>query len=656
LDVPVIGSGDDKIAILMYIPSGLPSDVSIYLRGTKVTSVEYPTYSTIDWGDGSNTIASGSSTSSSSDDYIQPQNHTYNYEDLPADSEFIRYGQTCRQALIEIDNSVSGCSYLDLSELTINNVYQNYDSYTNNAQSSRALDIHIASQNLQDLLLLGTVYHKDLERLKIDTPQSINTCSNLFAQMWSLRDLTFPSGLTSVATSLQNMFSECHVLESVPMMDLSSCTSLRAAFNSCFNLTEVPLLDTSSVTNFINVFTSCHSLESIPSFDYSNGTSFNGAFQNMKKIKTLPSGLDFSSAGTINLMFQSCGNLVSVPENFFDTLGNVTNSESTFAYCYSLKRLPKINLPNTTTMRTFAINCESLEEIKIGDISSITTNGNGLYAAFAYCYNNRKVTFDYPEDINAVAVHQMFSANRSLKELPYFNTSYATNLSQLFEGCTSAVTAPSYDLSSATSTLSMFFSCRSLKSIGPLRNVSTNIGNGYWMFRSCDSLEEIPSGILDSSGTSPSNFFNGLYPGGRIRKIPTLNLSGTDNARAAFLQMGDLREVGEITFNSGVDCYQLFKDCSSLNQVGYADASLVSNFTEAFYGCTSLEKCEVSGIPVSTSFFNCLLGSGAIENIFNNLASGVTSQTIDIRQNYGVSQLHSDTLAIATSKGWTVTT
>ena len=41
--------------------------------------------------------------------------------------------------------------------------------------------------------------------------------------------------------------------------------------------------------------------------------------------------------------------------------------------------------------------------------------------------------------------------------------------------------------------------------------------------------------------------------------------------------------------------------------------------------------------------------------IFNNLET-VSSATIDIRQNHGTSELHPDTIAIATGKGWTVST
>lgn len=655
LDMPVIGSGDDKIAILMYVPSGTPSEVSIYLRGTYINSATYPTHSTINWGDGSTAIASGSNVNDANNpDHLLSQSHLYDYQSLTPESEFVKDGQTCRQALIEIDN-VSGCNYLDLSRFGLNDVYQEHDSFTYNNQTSKILDIHIASQNLQTLMFKGHVSHLDIERVRIDTPSSLLTGNNLFSNMNSLRTISIPSGLTSGATDLRYLFHNCYNLDSIPFFDSSSCTRLDSAFSSCHNISSFPEINTSNVTNFSYTFSTCRNLESIPILDYSNATSVHSLFSNCKRLRLIPENIYFTNAGTTDYMFNGCSSLQFIPEYFFDSFANSTSHRSFLAYCYDLKSIPKINFPNSTTMRAFATHCQSLEEVKIGDLSKVT-DGDGFYACFSYCYNNRKVTIDSPENFNSPAYHQMFVGNRSLKELPYLNTSSGTNLVSMFEGCSLVKTAPIYDLSSATSTSSMFQSCTSIKKMGGFKNTNTGISTANNMFRSLDSLEEIPSGILDSSGISPQNISHMLYPNLKIKKIPVLNLSGTDNASSLCRNMAGLTEVGEITFNSGINSDSIFYGCTTLRQIGYSDASLVSNFTNAFYGCLSLERCELSGIPVSISFYNNLLGSGALEDIFYNLSSGVTGQTIDIRQNYGVSELHSDTIAIATNKGWTVTT
>ena len=69
----------------------------------------------------------------------------------------------------------------------------------------------------------------------------------------------------------------------------------------------------------------------------------------------------------------------------------------------------------------------------------------------------------------------------------------------------------------------------------------------------------------------------------------------------------------------------------------------------------SLKNVHLSGVKASIGFYECQLGSGNITKIFNDLET-VSSATIDIRRNYGASLIHPDTLAIATNKGWTVTT
>ena len=54
LDMPVINSGDEKTAILLFIPSGEPYQVTMRVQGIESSTSTYvrPTYSTIDCGDG----------------------------------------------------------------------------------------------------------------------------------------------------------------------------------------------------------------------------------------------------------------------------------------------------------------------------------------------------------------------------------------------------------------------------------------------------------------------------------------------------------------------------------------------------------------------------------------------------------------------------
>ena len=100
----------------------------------------------------------------------------------------------------------------------------------------------------------------------------------------------------------------------------------------------------------------------------------------------------------------------------------------------------------------------------------------------------------------------------------------------------------------------------------------------------------------------------------------------------------------------------LFGNCWGLKAVGPYDLSMVTNFSAAFSNCKELAVVDATGMAVSVAFNSCYLSSGEITKIFYNIASGVSGQTINVSSNYGTPELHADTIAIATSKGWTVTT
>jgi hypothetical protein len=71
-----------------------------------------------------------------------------------------------------------------------------------------------------------------------------------------------------------------------------------------------------------------------------------------------------------------------------------------------------------------------------------------------------------------------------------------------------------------------------------------------------------------------------------------------------------------------------------------------------FSGCFMLSRSQISGTKVTTAYTNCCLGPVALNEVYTNLAGGVTGQTITVTGNWGTT---ADNPAIATAKGWTVT-
>ena len=671
LDMPNIGSGDSKVALLLYMHSGVPLEPRIYIRGTYIGHNNYPTHSTIDWGDGQTVTASGRSHDSNNSEYIVPQHHVYRYEDLPESSEFTYDGKTARQALIQIDNSVSGCYYLEL-KLTANDLDSNirtnaHHSTARNAQSTNLLDVHVAGQNMEYLYLNNDIdrgFNDRLERVVIEGDMGLKTAYRQFRSCANLRSISYPSGAWSTATDFREMFLDCRKLKELPPLVTSSATTIENMFGTCRNLRSVPDgLDTSNVTDFRGFINECRLIENIPMLDYSNGTNFQSAFANMYSLKTVPSGLGLTSLTNGISLFYRCENLAAIPNNFFDQFSNtITDARNMFYECRNLRNMPRIHFPNCIHMREFALRCESLEELHLGDLSKVRYEQNtsyGFYQAFNGCIKVRKVTIDYPESFTARSYNGMFSNMYALEENPYINTSSGVSLSSMFSGNINAKKGPVLDLSSCTDMRTVFRSNRNLRTVGGFKNINNKLDWGQDAFRECYMLEEFPSGLFQDFNSAPGYIQNMFYATS-IEEIPDVNISGvlhtSNNNNGLFANMTRLQRVGNITFGDGTRCRSLFQSSQRLKYVGYGDASLVTEMTSAFNSCRSLEWCDVSGIAVSTSFYDCFLGSGAIEHIFYNLKDGVTGQSIDIRNNYGTYELHPDTVAIATNKGWTVTT
>lgn len=668
LDMPNIGSGDNKVALLMYMHSGVPLEPRIYLRGQYVSNSNYKTYSTIDWGDGQTVIVSGTSHDSNNRHYIRPEHHVYKYEDLPEDSEFTYHGATARQALIQIDNSVSGCYYLELNRLTVNDLDSSLRTNARhgsvrNYQSNNLLDLHVAGQDLQYLYLSndpdrGNPYQ--LQRVVLEGDMSLATAYRQFRSCQNLQSISYPSGAWSTATDLREMFAHCVNLKEIPFFDSSNGTNFDSMFARCYEIDSVPDLDTSNGTNFNHTFDHCINLKEIPNFDYSSCTSSRSMFNQCRSIKVIPTGLDFSNTTDTRSMFSRCANVRRMPNDFFETnFANAGLMDNMFYECRKLKNMPRIHFPNATSLREFALRCESLEHIHLGDLSSVDYHQNyGFYYAFGSCFKNKKITVDYPDKFIARNMQGMFSNQYNLEDAPYINTASGVQLRQFLTGCLNMKTAPVYDLTNCTDMNSFYSHCRSLRKIGGFKNASQRITEGSDMFRECFFLSEFPSGLFEDYSSTPSRCQNMFYQTA-IKSIPDVNVSGMDTTstgHSVFYNMTYLDSVGNITVGSGTSLRSLFQSSQKLQRVGYADVSLVTDMTNAFYSCRSLEWVDFSGYPVTVSFYDDFLGSGALKHIFDRLKDGVSGQTIDIRNNYGTYELHADTIAIATNKGWTVTT
>jgi surface protein len=199
-----------------------------------------------------------------------------------------------------------------------------------------------------------------------------------------------------------------------------------------------------------------------------------------------------------------------------------------------------------------------------------------------------------------------------------------TSMAAMFQNCSSLESVPLFNTANVTVMGNMFFDCNSLRTI-PLLDTSSVISMGQ-MFRRCSTLQTIP--LLDTSSvTSMSSMFNTCV---NLQTIPLLDTSIVTNMDT------------------------MFQNCFTINNIPPLDTTLVNSNSAMFIVCNSLNRCQMV-FQRTVSFQNCQLSRDAIVEIFNNLATVTTAQTITITGNWGVTALSAADLLIAPSKGWTVT-
>ena len=89
---------------------------------------------------------------------------------------------------------------------------------------------------------------------------------------------------TSAATSLNDMFSSCRGLKTIPPMDTRNVTSFSGTFQKCSALTTIPPMDTSKATSMSSMFGECTSLVFVPVLDAGLVTNVYDMFNSCAKL------------------------------------------------------------------------------------------------------------------------------------------------------------------------------------------------------------------------------------------------------------------------------------------------------------------------------------------------------------------------------------
>jgi surface protein len=148
-----------------------------------------------------------------------------------------------------------------------------------------------------------------------------------------------------LCTSMQDMFSACLALESVPLFDTISVTTMQGMFFNCVSIINIPLFNTANVLNMNFTFQQCRSLKTVPLFNTASVTTMAQTFNLCSSLRDVPL-FNTASVTTMGLMFSECVSLQSVP--LFNT-ASATSLASMFQTCQSLQSIPALSTASITT-------------------------------------------------------------------------------------------------------------------------------------------------------------------------------------------------------------------------------------------------------------------------------------------------------------------
>lgn len=220
----------------------------------------------------------------------------------------------------------------------------------------------------------------------------------------------------------------------------------------------------------------------------------------------------------------------------------------------------------------------------------------------------------------------MFEGNGTMINAPYFDTSNADTMQSMFNKCTNLETVPKYNTKNVTSMANMFATCN------------------------------------------------------KLTTVPVFDTSSLDNANAMFIKCSSLKKAPELNTNKATDIGYMFSECTSLEFAPTYNSDKVIAVSSIFYKCTNL--ADLGGLlnlgkgytRASSNYSNYKLSLSTANKLTHDSLMNVINNLYDLNLTYDVanggtlyaqglilgstniSKLTAEEIAIATAKGWNVTT
>ena len=342
---------------------------------------------------------------------------------------------------------------------------------------------------------------KKIEQLDLSMFDTSNALEirGMFSGCNALRQIIGDISITNKVTDLGFMFAYCTSLESLDVSewDVSEVTSMRDTFNACFSLTSLDVSDwhVSNVVSFETTFYNCKNLETldVSRWNTSSVETFGGTFALCSSLQAL----DVSNFVTNNVryfgsMFTCCTNITSLNLGSFNT-SNAESFAGMFSGCDSLTELDLSGFDTSAANDLGGMfrDCSGLSSIDISsfDFSHVISMGG----FFENCTSLKNVNFGSFDTHYCENFDRMFAGSGfEVLDLTFMNTSSATSMSGMFDGCEdlTKLDISSFDTSHVTENYGGFFNKCYLLSEVRMNNSFRMIGPWYF---ACNMARDVES-------------------------------------------------------------------------------------------------------------------------------------------------------------------
>ena len=222
--------------------------------------------------------------------------------------------------------------------------------------------------------------------------------------------------------------------------------------------------------------------------------------------------------------------------------------------------------------------------------------------AFSNCRNLISLPDPFYNTSNATNMNNMFYYCGELTIIPNFNTSNATNMSSMFSSCYYLTSIPNFYTSNVTDMKYMFSSCWGLTSI-PNFDTSNVTDMGY-MFQFCTNLTTIPNFNTSNVTDMRSMFFNCT----NLTTVPNFDTSKVAYIGGIF-QNTNLQKIPIINLANCISYARAFANCTNLSGDLYVEntRTYTHSFINIFNGCSTYERniyCHANTTTYNSIYFD----------------------------------------------------